>query len=60
MLGRSPIPKIKPYRAIRKEDFGEKSKKGMDSFYVCEIIAVPKKIRVSCDNARVIKSYGSP
>jgi hypothetical protein len=60
MLGRSPIPKIKPYRAARKGDFGEKSKKGMDSFYVCEIMAVPQKIRVSYDNVRVIKSYGFP
>jgi hypothetical protein len=42
------------------EDFGENSKKGMDSFYVCEIMAVPKKIRVSYDNVRVIKNYGFP
>jgi hypothetical protein len=42
------------------EDFGENSKKGMDFFYVCEIMAVPKKIRASYDNVRVIKNYGFP
>jgi hypothetical protein len=59
MLGRSPIPKIKPYRATRKGDFREKQK-GYGFLLVCEIMAVPKETRVSYDNVGVIKSHGFP
>jgi hypothetical protein len=59
-LGRSPVHKIKSYRAARKGDFRENSKKGMETFYACEIMAVPKETRVNYDNVKVIKSYGFP
>jgi hypothetical protein len=52
MLGRSLVPNL--------GNFGENIKKGMDSFYVCEIMAIPKETRASYDNVSVIKSYGFP
>jgi hypothetical protein len=60
MLRRSPIPKIRPYRATRKGNFGEKKQKGYGFLLVPEIMAVPKETRVSYDNVSVIKSYGFP